>query len=488
MSTPGTLNYPSALDDNISIFQAANRVSTALNGSLTNVATTATVLDTSAFPSTGALSIDAEVIYYTGKTSTTFTGLIRGADGTSAVSHTNGSTVTLNIVARHHNVLADAIIAVETKLGISSDTPAASEFLKGTGAGTSAWSALTSGEITTALGFTPANKAGDTFTGAVTINGFGAAAIGFTVRAAASQIANLTEWKNSAGNLLYAIGPNGELRMPPTCIIDSATAEVDPNNQSLALIGKVFPKATLTGVGPYSVFTQSPTIKFTANPPSGTIVYGNSMFLSTDATEANDLTNLDLRANYAYAFHYANSNISSITGMATRCENDGSGTVGIARSLWVRRPNNLGAGAITNCYGIFIDALSTGTNRWQFFSAGTELSEFSGPLKAVHLIGGGSTPAIAQSGAGSGASVSVSGNDTSGEVTLNTGSSGMSNPVSFMLTFATAYSSAPRVVLQPSNANAGVGNFVTTTTTTATVSLGSLSTSTTYKWFYHVIQ
>jgi hypothetical protein len=44
--------------------------------------------------------------------------------------------------------------------------------LKSTAANTSAWSALTSGEITTALGFTPVNKAGDTLsTGNLTVNG-----------------------------------------------------------------------------------------------------------------------------------------------------------------------------------------------------------------------------------------------------------------------------------------------------------------------------
>lgn len=49
------------------------------------------VASTAAFPSAGTLTIDAEIIEYTGKTATSFTGLSRGKYGTTAASHLSGA-------------------------------------------------------------------------------------------------------------------------------------------------------------------------------------------------------------------------------------------------------------------------------------------------------------------------------------------------------------------------------------------------------------
>ena len=55
---------------------------------------TLTVASTTGWPTTGTLTAGSEIISYTGKTTTTFTGITRGAYSTSAASHSNGSTVT----------------------------------------------------------------------------------------------------------------------------------------------------------------------------------------------------------------------------------------------------------------------------------------------------------------------------------------------------------------------------------------------------------
>jgi hypothetical protein len=69
--------------------------------------TTATVGATAGYPSTGTLIIDSnEAVTYTGITSTTFTGLTRGALGTTAVSHTSGTAV--------HNLLLTAVATSTT--------------------------------------------------------------------------------------------------------------------------------------------------------------------------------------------------------------------------------------------------------------------------------------------------------------------------------------------------------------------------------------
>lgn len=64
-----------------------------LNGSLNSSDTTITVDSTSDFPSSGAISIDDELITYTGTNATTFTGCTRGAENTTAASHDDNSIV-----------------------------------------------------------------------------------------------------------------------------------------------------------------------------------------------------------------------------------------------------------------------------------------------------------------------------------------------------------------------------------------------------------
>jgi hypothetical protein len=66
--------------------------STALNGALNSSATTITVGSTTGFSATGQICIDTEVVSYSGKTSTTFTGCTRGYESTAA-AHADGTTV-----------------------------------------------------------------------------------------------------------------------------------------------------------------------------------------------------------------------------------------------------------------------------------------------------------------------------------------------------------------------------------------------------------
>ena len=70
-----------------------NEPITLLNGAINNSVTTITVDSTTAYAATGTLLIDSELITYTGKTSTTFTGCVRGASGTIAASHADNTIV-----------------------------------------------------------------------------------------------------------------------------------------------------------------------------------------------------------------------------------------------------------------------------------------------------------------------------------------------------------------------------------------------------------
>jgi len=73
--------------------QEDQTVTTALNGSIDDDDTTVTVDSTSSFDSTGTIIIESETMTYTGTTSTTFTGVTRAAESTTAASHSDDVTV-----------------------------------------------------------------------------------------------------------------------------------------------------------------------------------------------------------------------------------------------------------------------------------------------------------------------------------------------------------------------------------------------------------
>lgn len=162
VSTPGTVLYPTALDDADSLIRAANNAASTLAAPLLAADTTATLTSVAAFPASGSVSLSGgEILYYTGKGATTLTGLVRAREGTTAVaSLAAGTRVELRATARHHTVLADAIIATQTKLGGGASSPVDGMFLTGNGAGTSAWATPTAAMISDFGAATDARLAG----------------------------------------------------------------------------------------------------------------------------------------------------------------------------------------------------------------------------------------------------------------------------------------------------------------------------------------
>jgi hypothetical protein len=68
--------------------------STTLNGSINNSVTSIILTSATSFPTSGTILIDSEKITYTGKSTNTLTGCVRGALSTTAASHTNTTVVT----------------------------------------------------------------------------------------------------------------------------------------------------------------------------------------------------------------------------------------------------------------------------------------------------------------------------------------------------------------------------------------------------------
>ena len=121
-------HYPNAIDDASSLYSPADAFSARTLETVTAMPvyagdTTISVESTGVgFPDEyGILSIDDELIVYTGKTATQFTGCQRGAFGTAAAQHAAGATVRANMVSAYIKALQEAVIAIEQELGISSN-------------------------------------------------------------------------------------------------------------------------------------------------------------------------------------------------------------------------------------------------------------------------------------------------------------------------------------------------------------------------------
>lgn len=151
----GSTNFPTSLDSVASASplgfgEVNNQAYTLSTAAHTAAVTTLTVASTSKFPSKGYLVIKREIVSYTGTTATTFTGCTRGVGGTTAAAFGSGTLVEQVPVAANHNDLAAAIVAVETKVGITSSTPTANKVLRATGTGTSEWAQVATGDLAAA--------------------------------------------------------------------------------------------------------------------------------------------------------------------------------------------------------------------------------------------------------------------------------------------------------------------------------------------------
>jgi hypothetical protein len=111
-----------------------------------------------------------------------------------------------------------------------------------------------------------------------------------------------------------------------------------------------------------------------------------------------------------------------------------------------------------------------------------------------HLVTGGSAPSIAAGAAAcTSPTVNVSGDDTSGTITVTTGSGCSSGGDLATVTFASTFAAAPHVTIAPgsanaSNLNAYVNNSTVSTGSFAIGTSANPSSSTTYEWNYWVAQ
>lgn len=101
---------------------------TTANAAATSGDTTLNVVSTSGYPSAGTLLVGSEAITYTGTTGTSFTGLTRGAYGTTAAAISNGATINnfLLVSKSTSTVTPKMVVTGSGNVGIGTTNPAAS--------------------------------------------------------------------------------------------------------------------------------------------------------------------------------------------------------------------------------------------------------------------------------------------------------------------------------------------------------------------------
>jgi len=133
---PGDLSvFPDAVDDRETLYEAANNGETFLKQGLTYNAKRIIVDDASSFPAQGLIRVgvapgesgNAELVFYGSRGNTIFKDLIRGFAGSRQSAWPAGVAVTAAVMAEHHNAVKDALINIETFLGIRND-PAEGSF------------------------------------------------------------------------------------------------------------------------------------------------------------------------------------------------------------------------------------------------------------------------------------------------------------------------------------------------------------------------
>jgi hypothetical protein len=121
-------HYPNEIDDASSLYSPVDAFSAKPLETITTMPvyaadTTISVESTGVgFPDEyGILSIDDELIVYTGKTPTRFSGCQRGAFGTIAAQHAAGAPLRANMVSAYIKALQEAVVAIEQELGTASN-------------------------------------------------------------------------------------------------------------------------------------------------------------------------------------------------------------------------------------------------------------------------------------------------------------------------------------------------------------------------------
>lgn len=348
--------YPTSVATNGVLYVAVNGLQTTLASSITNSQTTITLTSTSGFPTTGLVTIENnEVVSYTGISGADLTGCTRGADGTTALAHSTGVTVGLTVVAAHHNLLKDEIIAIETALGanLSNVQPAGNYITALTGDVTATGPGSVPATLATVNSnvgsFTIASitvnaKGLVTAASAATTTGSGAVVLATSPTLVTPNLGTPSAVVLTNGTLLpLTTGVTGILPNSNTTATPNATAstimsrDASINSRVNEMIENFTSTATAAGTTTLSV-TSSPIQQFTGTttqtvklPDATTLVVGHYFTVlnrSTGVVTVNDNSNTLVQAlNAGAQTTFVLTNNSTAAGVWDASTSSGSGSV-----------------------------------------------------------------------------------------------------------------------------------------------------------------
>ena len=115
--------FPEAIDSEDDLYEARNNAETLLTQSITYNGNYLVVENASGFPDKGLLTVGEELVYYDEKATGIFKELKRGFAGSRQNGWPIGTKISNAVMAEHHNAIKDAILNVESFIGIK-DNPA----------------------------------------------------------------------------------------------------------------------------------------------------------------------------------------------------------------------------------------------------------------------------------------------------------------------------------------------------------------------------
>ena len=251
------------------------------------------------------------------------------------------------------------------------------------------------------------------------------------------------------------------------CGIIGAILYVRSNTVQSSIISQPLSQATLDQLATSDVNVGEP--KHTLSVQSDTVFSGN-VLIRDDLQIAG---NLQVGSNLAIAGLRVTGN-STFDDVSVTKSLAVTGNGAIQGQLSIQKSLNV------NGSGTFLGAVSAPS-----LNVGT--LQLTGDLNLTHhLTAGGNTPSRSNGPAiGGGGTATVSGSDTAGSVTINTGS-GPSAGCFVTVTFATKFNSTPHVSITPVGATgAGLDYYVNRTTSSFSICAASApSSSTTYVFDY----
>lgn len=350
------------------------------------------------------------------------------------------------------------------------------------------------------------------------------------IQANASQTADLFQVFNSSGTKVFAIAANGT---PAASRHGSATADVAFGLEALntqtvgsgscaygyrALMSQTTGPNTALGYRAGSSLTtgQLNTIIGTSAVENdltlgSSVVIGhqamnqdNSTYTGTgpviaigrgagsDLTTQNNVAVFGSSTSPINDWYFGESYSTSSPSNVTFQPSVGSGTNIAGASFYLRGGAGTGNATPGNLYLQYASAGSSGATVQSYSTAVTidsTATDVTGLLVTDRLKGGTSTPsAVVGAGAGTGATVSVSGTDLAGQITITTGTLPSLDSDICTITFSSAMSSAPFTQIAPADSDAAqvAGTwYVTSTTTTFTITgLGVWPAGTEIKFNY----